>query len=453
MDIEFLNDILSSIGLPSFNPGFNAKNSCCDNAESDLSSSEDDTTSDSEDDSELYSDSTKAAQAVSAAETAVSEAASNVETLEAERAAIRLEESEAKKKHRELRTQRRNKDGEIRKAQKKQKEVEKKLGRAKKAVKSFAKTPSADGVKKSKSFAAQPFNSEGLTFDNVLNALIPVVDTVIKNINETGEPGTVVTPSVSKSDSRSVREEEKEEEETIDFTGTELDDDSEKEKSNVFESNVKSESEPKPKLEESEQAEPAQSHTPTVEEPVAEEATDFTFTREVESSSTDTLEEMREESGEHDTASKLDELKRVLDRNIESYNNVYHAVTDDNNDAFTPGSSDDEDAGSSYKLPLKIYVSVLDRVQRKFEEVYSSLDELDVPKSKSLRRMKHGLTGLAVSYSDKTDDLLKQVKKDVEEFEKNSEKSNDVSDVSSVSSWTNVKSKGRKIEIEDVDTK
>lgn len=143
-----------------------------------------------------------------------------------------------------------------------------------------------------------------------------------------------------------------------------------------------------------------------------------------------------EKEDENPVTSRLQQIKAKIDRYVSTYNRINKL----NREGYTPASSEDEadlsDEGNEYKLSLSSRILVLEKIQQQLENLYSELDEMTSPTVTALRRLKHGLTGLSVTYADKVEKLLVTLKK----------QASSQTLESSTSSPT--KSKGRKINIE-----
>lgn len=270
-NVEALNNVLSSMGLPPYSPY--GTESHANTTSHTLSESD----SDDSDDSDTYADPEASIATIRLTKSIISQASSAIKSLEAEELILRQQEAEAKRVFHELRDQRRAKGEEIREACERKKRAQRKLKRVVKGAVLYSEKRSnqkvgdarkeadagdvkADKVKTDKvktdeiktdnkatsahkedeTRDVQPgnvqasnedvptpgpsiFNSS--TLKTVFNILVPVVDTVIKNLNE---PEPLKKPSSTGTASREIPKAFEahpidSDDEMIDFTGTELD--------------------------------------------------------------------------------------------------------------------------------------------------------------------------------------------------------------------------------------
>lgn len=99
-------------------------------------------------------------------------------------------------------------------------------------------------------------------------------------------------------------------------------------------------------------------------------------------------------------AAKLHEFQAKLENSIATYTRIKNASSS------SSGSSSDEESRNTYNSRVK----VLQRTQIEIEKLYEQLDSLEAPKSEELRRLKHKLTGRAVNFADKVDELRNELK-------------------------------------------
>lgn len=271
-NVEALNNVLSSMGLPPYSPYDTESHA---NTRS-HTPSESDSDSDS-DDSDTDADPETSIATIRLTKSIISQASSAIKSLEAEESVLRQQEAEAKRVFHELRDRRRAKGEEIREACERKKRAQRKLKRVVKGAVLYSEKKSnqkvgdarkevdagdakadrvkADNVKTdkiktdNKTTSAQkedetrdvqpdkvqasnediptpgPSIFNGSTLKTVLNILVPVVNTVIKNLNEP-EPlkkpsstGTTGHESPKAFEAHPIDSDD----EMIDFTGTELD--------------------------------------------------------------------------------------------------------------------------------------------------------------------------------------------------------------------------------------
>lgn len=178
---------------------------------------------------------------------------------------------------------------------------------------------------------------------------------------------------------------------------------------------------------ESETSETDDAPEPVVEEPTSEQ----TGVSAEASGSGETIELDPKEASEEDdhnaaaatsrdsspsAAEKLSVLQEKINRSVETYNRLEQQLN--NSDA-------------SEALSVESQIHVLHETQRTLEDLYQQLDdfefndasEKDADKSQ-LKRTKHRLLGLAVTYADKVDELVKRLEADQEKKEVKDEEAN-----------------------------
>lgn len=170
----------------------------------------------------------------------------------------------------------------------------------------------------------------------------------------------------------------------------------------------------------------------TVQE--VEEAAPTDSESEYETASEDRADTSRDDAQpqtENDSASKAAELQSKLadfesklEHSIATYTRIH------NNSSSSSSFLESDSTSSSPKSTYNSRVKVLQRTQIELEKLYEQLDALDITAASGindeLRRAKHKLTGRAVQYADKVDELRRELKTKMEQAEQEKEKTSKV---------------------------
>ncbi|KAF5095806.1 hypothetical protein D0Z03_001751 [Geotrichum reessii] len=105
----------------------------------------------------------------------------------------------------------------------------------------------------------------------------------------------------------------------------------------------------------------------------------------------------------------LNTISKKIEHNVAVYNRVskhsVEAYSDSDSDSVSSLSTASESSSSAAALILRSRIKVLQRAQLQLENLYEELDNLELPANTSDKRFKQVLTGKAVSYADKVDEL------------------------------------------------
>ncbi|KAF5103038.1 hypothetical protein D0Z00_000016 [Geotrichum galactomycetum] len=105
----------------------------------------------------------------------------------------------------------------------------------------------------------------------------------------------------------------------------------------------------------------------------------------------------------------LNSISKKIDHNVAVYERVSkhatEAYTDSESDSISSLSTASESSSSATTLILRSRIKVLQRAQLELENLYEDLDNIETPSDISDKRLKQVLTGKAVSYADKVDEL------------------------------------------------
>ena len=113
----------------------------------------------------------------------------------------------------------------------------------------------------------------------------------------------------------------------------------------------------------------------------------------------DTQEAKQEQELEQELGKKLQNIEAKLESSIATYTRINKASS-------SSSSSSSDDSYTTYNSRLK----VMQRTQLELEKLYEQLDALMAPRSEENRRLKHKLTGRAVNFADKADELVSHLK-------------------------------------------
>lgn len=112
-------------------------------------------------------------------------------------------------------------------------------------------------------------------------------------------------------------------------------------------------------------------------------------------------------------ADTLNAINKKIEHNVAVYNRVskhsVEAYSDSDSDSVSSLSTASESSSSETTLILRSRIKVLQRAQLELENLYEELDNLEVSANTSDKRFKQVLTGKAVSYADKVDELRLQL--------------------------------------------
>ena len=114
----------------------------------------------------------------------------------------------------------------------------------------------------------------------------------------------------------------------------------------------------------------------------------------------------------------LNSISKKIDHNVAVYERVSkhstEAYTDSESDSISSLSAASESSSSATSLILRSRIKVLQRAQLELENIYEKLDNIETPSDISDKRLKQVLTGKAVSYADKIDELRNTLVKQLE---------------------------------------
>jgi hypothetical protein len=130
------------------------------------------------------------------------------------------------------------------------------------------------------------------------------------------------------------------------------------------------------------------------------------------------LSETKEEP-EVNLKEALQSISEEIDKNIETYDRIHTNTIDGNQEdgELCSSLSTASDTQPS-SITLRSRLKVLQRSQLELENIYQQLDNLGTPKDKIEKRLKHVLTGRAVSYADKVEELRHRIQKDLAAVQK-----------------------------------
>ncbi|KAF5095807.1 hypothetical protein D0Z03_001752 [Geotrichum reessii] len=132
-----------------------------------------------------------------------------------------------------------------------------------------------------------------------------------------------------------------------------------------------------------------------------------------ETETTETISEPKKEP-EVNFPEVLQSINNKIEKNIETYNRINTNTIDGNEEDGEPYSSLSTSSDSqSSSITLRSRLKVLQRSQLELENIYQQLDTLGTPTEKNEKRLKHVLTGRAVTYADKLEELRHRIQKDL----------------------------------------
>lgn len=132
-----------------------------------------------------------------------------------------------------------------------------------------------------------------------------------------------------------------------------------------------------------------------------------------ETETTETVPELKKEP-EVNFTDVLQSINNKIEKNIETYNRINTNTIDGNEEDGEPYSSLSTSSDSQpSSITLRSRLKVLQRSQLELENIYQQLDTLGTPTDKSEKRLKHVLTGRAVTYADKLEELRHRIQKDL----------------------------------------
>ena len=151
----------------------------------------------------------------------------------------------------------------------------------------------------------------------------------------------------------------------------------------------------------------------------------------------------------------LNSISKKIDHNVAVYERVSkhstEAYTDSESDSISSLSAASESSSSATSLILRSRIKVLQRAQLELENIYEKLDNIETPSDISDKRLKQVLTGKAVSYADKIDELRNTLVKQLEKSRaKTASDTSEETSSNTVKEQSNNKSSVRHIMVETV---
>ncbi|KAF5103037.1 hypothetical protein D0Z00_000015 [Geotrichum galactomycetum] len=126
-----------------------------------------------------------------------------------------------------------------------------------------------------------------------------------------------------------------------------------------------------------------------------------------------------EKESEVNLKESLQSIGEKIDKNIETYDRIYtHTIDGNQEDGEVCSSLSTASDSQPSSITLRSRLKVLQRSQLELENIYQQLDNLGTPKDKIEKRLKHVLTGRAVSYADKVEELRHRIQKDLATVQK-----------------------------------